>query len=354
MTMPDSTFDPWFAAHLVCPRHRLPLRQENDLLACPAGDNFPIVDGVPVLLLDDVQQTLAVAQASIKRARGDGQATDSRVPELHLESLGIGEAEKTRLVQDYNSQSATGVDPVVSHLVAATNGNLYKNLQGRLSTYPIPELPLARSNGGFLLDLGCNWGRWSIAASRKGYLAVGLDPSLGAVLAARRVARQLNLPIRYLVADARYLPFPNALFDNVFSYSVLQHFSEENAARVISEVGRVMQGGGTSLIQMANWLGLRSLHVQAKRRFRTPDDFDVRYWSISSLLRVFNKEIGSSEILADCYFGLGLQASDAPLLSPAKRALIGTSEFLRSLGKALPFLKYVADSVYVRSVRRAG
>ena len=40
--------------------------------------------------------------------------------------------------------------------------------------------------GSRLLDLGSSWGRWSIAAARKGYSVVGLDPSLGAVLAARR------------------------------------------------------------------------------------------------------------------------------------------------------------------------
>ena len=46
-----------------------------------------------------------------------------------------------------------------------------------------------------------------MSAAKKGYRAVGIDPSLGAVMAARRVARQLGLEIKCIVGDARFLPF---------------------------------------------------------------------------------------------------------------------------------------------------
>jgi cyclopropane fatty-acyl-phospholipid synthase-like methyltransferase len=40
--------------------------------------------------------------------------------------------------------------------------------------------------GKLLLDIGCSWGRWSISAARNGWCVVGIDPSLGAIMAARR------------------------------------------------------------------------------------------------------------------------------------------------------------------------
>ena len=66
---------------------------------------------------------------------------------------------------------------MVAYLVAATNGFMYLHLLGKLSEYPIPDLRLPEGNGTPLLDVGCNWGRWSIAAARKGYAATGVDPS---------------------------------------------------------------------------------------------------------------------------------------------------------------------------------
>jgi ubiquinone/menaquinone biosynthesis C-methylase UbiE len=43
------------------------------------------------------------------------------------------------------------------------------------------------------------------------------------------------------VGDARFLPFRAGSVDVVFSYSVVQHFSKDDASREIKEVGRVLQ-----------------------------------------------------------------------------------------------------------------
>ena len=77
----------------------------------------------------------------------------------------------------------------------------------------------------------------------------------------------------------------------------------------------------------------------------------MRYWGIGELKRTFNELIGPSRVTVDCYFGLGLQKADAAMMHRGMRALIGTSEFLRRLSFKIPLLKYVADSVYVDSVR---
>jgi hypothetical protein len=94
-------------------------------------------------------------------------------------------------------------------IVGATSGFAYKHLTGNIgmTEFPIPANRLPRGNGEVLLDIGYNWRRWCVSAARNGYRPVGIDPQLGAVMAARRVARQLSLDIRYICGDGRNLPF---------------------------------------------------------------------------------------------------------------------------------------------------
>lgn len=346
--------DPWYLDNLVCPLDRAPLSYRDGSLISAAGRIYPVVEGVPVMLVPEARQTIGVAESSLARARGDGRGVDPRAPHLHLESLGINDAEKEGIVELARGGPA-GIDPVVAYMIAATSGITYRHLIGSLHEYPIPELRLPDSDGGLLLDLGCNWGRWSIAAARKGYAVVGIDPSLGAIMAARRVARQLDLPVKYVVGDARYLPFRDTRFGTVFSYSVLQHLGKADVVSVLSQVRRVLRPEGASLIQMPNRLGVRSLYHQARRGFRETRNFEVRYWSLAELTRVFESEIGPSRISVDCYFGLGLQKSDKHLMSRPIRIAITLSEWLRALSGKLPALRHVADSVYVASgLRNAG
>ena len=105
------------------------------------------------------------------------------------------------------------IDPFVQERIPATNGFLYQSLRFRLPRYPIPELRLPGGRGKRLLDIGCNWGRWSIAAARKGYTVSGIDPVPQAILAARRVAEQLALDIDYRSGSGEIIPYPNDTFD---------------------------------------------------------------------------------------------------------------------------------------------
>ena len=302
------------------------------------------------MLLDDVPQTIPLAEMSLRRALSPEDA-DPRAPELYLESLGISEDEKQG-VADLARQGAGAVDPVVSFLVGATSGHMYQDLIGRLGSYPIPEFRMEEGRGRLLLDLGCSWGRWSIAAARKGYDVVGIDPSLGAVMAARRAARAVGIASRYVVADARFLPFPAAAFDTVFSYSVLQHMSKDDVRLVLRQVARVLRPGGSSLIQMASGCGIRSLYHLTRRKFRSPERFDVRYWRPAEMLREFGGSIGPSTLSADCYFGLGLQSADAALMGRTKRFILRASRLMVRASRRVPPMTLLADSIYIESQRR--
>jgi SAM-dependent methyltransferase/uncharacterized protein YbaR (Trm112 family) len=393
----------WLIDNLVCPVDQDPvaLKTATSEIHCPHGHRYPVIDGIPVMLQDDPKAVTWNATASVLQAQawngngefelrghhvlaartavgmtlpqfverfgssvslwqayeqGETTAPDGKPPVLPAESI---EPIKEFVAEVFglNSHPATEptpsgtIDPWVQQIIAGTSGYLYSHLIGKLAEYPIPELRLPEGSGARLLDVGCNWGRWSISAMRKGYNVVGLDPSLSAVRAARRVARQLDVEPLLVVGDGRCLPFASASFSVVFSYSVLQHLSKENACTALAEIGRVLQPGGKALIQMPNAFGVRSLQHQAKRRFRTPRGFQVRYWTCGELKRAFTERIGRSKIYVDGYFGLGVQPSDMRLFKAHHKPLVVASECLRKMSGYLPIMCSVADSVYVESVR---
>src|SRR5665213_103438 len=338
--------DPWYLANLICPVDGSPLRYADRCLVSAAGRPYPIVDGIPVMLVRDADQTISVADASWQSV--DAAAAGELNDPYFIETIGVSPQEREQL-RELIRQKTSLVDPVVSFLVAATNGNMYKHLIGRLKEYPIPKIRLPPGGGKTLLDVGCNWGRWCIAAAREEYSPVGIDPSLGAVLAADRVAKQLGVKAKFVVGDARFLPFKPGTFDVGFSYSVIQHFSRQDAESSIRALGSVLKPGGSAFVQMPTVFGVRCLYHQLRRGFSEGSGFDVRYWTIPALKRLFTDAIGASSVLVDCYFGIGLQPSDARFMPWHFRAAMFASEGLRRVSGLVPPLKYLADSVYVLS-----
>jgi 2-polyprenyl-3-methyl-5-hydroxy-6-metoxy-1,4-benzoquinol methylase len=238
----------------------------------------------------------------------------------------------------------TEVDEHVRASLIKTHGNLYRG--ARLTRYPIPPFPLPAGEGRQLLDVGCNWGRWSIAAARAGWRPTGVDLAKKSVGAARRVAGQLGVEAEYVVGDARELPFADGSFDAVFSYSVLQHLAKEDVPQVVSELDRVLRPGGLVWIEMPNAYGPLNLVRQLLRGFSAGTNQDVRYWTLVELRRTFGA-IGPISISADGFLTINPQTSDLDLLPPRSRAVVRVSEGLRRASERLPLLVRVADSVVV-------
>jgi len=326
--LPKQELSSLIRERLVCPRDQASLTFAENRISCEQGHVYPMVEGVPVLLVSDAAQTHGEARKALQVSWSDNAA----------EQVGI-----TTMTDEIN--------PHVQQLVASTCGLLYRPLIGKLKRYPIPELRLSLGEGRTLIDIGCSWGRWTIAAARKNYCAVGMDPSLGAVLVARQVSMQLGVKCDFIVADARYLPFRSQSIDVAFSYSVIQHFSRDDADRALEEIGRVLTHSGSSLIQMPNAYGLRSLYHLARRGRREPKGFDVRYWTPRELKKAFHEKIGTPEIAVDGFFGLGIQSSDVDLLPFYYQPIARFSELLRSAASYAPGLTNFADSLWVEARR---
>jgi len=120
----------------------------------------------------------------------------------------------------------------------------------------------------------------------------------------------------------------------------------------LSGIARTLRVSGTCLIQMPNILGLRNLYNQLKRRFKEPKSFDVRYWSLSELKNTFGNFIGPTSLSVDGYFSLNSQQKDIDLLYLRYRLGVYYSEMLRRISEKMQWMKYFADSVYIKSIRR--
>jgi SAM-dependent methyltransferase len=326
--------DEWLLRSLVCPIDRTPLTRERDTLRCEARHSYPVVEGVAVLLVPDADPTHGYSNETLEAVarwkRGEPLGWEEDRPD-----------------------AGGGVDRWVQQEIGNTCGNLYWGLLGQLPRYPIPELRLPAGEGQRLLDVGCNWGRWTIAASRAGYAAVGIDPSLRALLAAKRVARQLDTPAQFVVADARHLPFADDCLDVVFSYSVLQHFAREAAEATLEEMERVLRLSGFCLVQMANRYGIWQLYGQLRQWRRPQGLFAVRRYSPGELLEMFERRIGPAQLDVDGFFTLNAQPADLDLLPRRYQLVVRASEALRKLSATLPGLRRVADSLYVHARPRS-
>jgi 2-polyprenyl-3-methyl-5-hydroxy-6-metoxy-1,4-benzoquinol methylase len=319
--------DPWLLAHLACPRCKRPLDFNGEWLTCQRGHRYPVIDDIPVMLLDDVEQTHWVATHALEYYR--------------------------EAATDFQPSDET-IDPVVQEAIGATCGNLYRHVIGHLPRYPIPQIPFTAPQGTSFLDIGCHWGRWCVSAARNGWRVVGIDPSLNGIRAAKRVARALGVDVALVIGDGRYLPFASSTFQVVHSYSVLQHFAEDDVRRCLREIGRVLEAGGESHIQMAQRMGLLNLWNQARRGFRLARLFQVRYWRLDALRTAFSEDIGPTALSVDGFLSLNAQLADLDLLRPGQRALVQLSHRLRGLSQRQKWLIHAADSVYVNSTKSPG
>ncbi len=319
----------WLRSRLVCPRDKEKLENKDENLICPLNHIYPIVEGIPVMLVNEAETTHGYIGQTLEKVA----ALNDKRNETENETKRINE-----------------VDEFVQSEIPYTSGILYIPLKNKLTSYPIPEFRLPPGNGEKLLDIGCNWGRWSIAAAQKGYQPIGIDPSLNAVLAARRVSKQLGVNANFVVGDARFLPFATDCFDVVFSYGVFQHFSKENVRISLDEIVRVLKKDGKTLFQMPNKYGMRSFYQQWRRGFTEGEGFEVRYWTPSELLETFKEKFGETEMTTDCYFGLGIQKSDVDMLPLPYKIVVHSSDILRKVSRKIAPMIKVADSVYLESV----
>jgi ubiquinone/menaquinone biosynthesis C-methylase UbiE/uncharacterized protein YbaR (Trm112 family) len=302
---------------LACPADHTKLRIEDDSLVCENAHRF------------EREQGVVVFAERPRRERVPGNMDPCPQPEKN-----------------------GAIDSFVNDWIVNTNGNLYWRMRGALPRYPIPKWPFGSGDGKVMVDIGCGWGRWSIAAARAGFQPIGTDVHVDALAAAGRVARQLEARADFICSDAERLPFQQGSVDCVFSYSVLQHLDKRKVLKIFQEIARVLKPGGICMIQLPNQFGLLNILRQLKRGLREAEaeTFEMRYWSRNSICRGF-QAAGFREVAVhtDGFFSQNPQLSDLDLFSTTGKATVLTSHAGRKLAEAMPILTRVADSLWIEA-----
>jgi SAM-dependent methyltransferase len=103
---------------------------------------------------------------------------------------------------------------------------------------------------GLALDLCCATGEHLRAVGGAPGTGVGIDFSRPYIEEARRRESSLDLPNHYLVGDATTLPLADASIATAWCFSAL--YALPHADRVVNELARVLQPGGTCVLDFGN------------------------------------------------------------------------------------------------------
>jgi|TARA_B110000261_G_C13067927_1_gene350912 ubiquinone/menaquinone biosynthesis C-methylase UbiE/uncharacterized protein YbaR (Trm112 family) len=326
--MTNSYIDQWYLDNLVCPIDKSQLAYENNQMHCIKHSHiYNIFRGIPIMLVDKYQKT----------------------NNLHsLRTVNIVEGREKLRFDLQRDLKKNEIDPLVQEIIAETNSNFYTKAVGKLKTYTIPDFPISTNDNKHLLDVGCGWGRWCISSSKSGFDTIGIDPCIDSIMAAIRISKQLNIKTKFVIGDARFLPFKKDLFDNCFSFSVFQHFIKEDVKKILEGINFTLKVGGISNIHMLNKYGLRSLCMQIKHIFKKYEYFQTTYWSSSDLISLFNIKIGHSKVVYLSFFTQA-QYKDYHLFKPMHKLIFNISKILNSIALKIPFIKYFADNIYIIS-----
>lgn len=98
--------------------------------------------------------------------------------------------------------------------------------------------------GKTVLDTGCGARQGPFIISESALKVFGLDISYAAIEYCSKNWHKDN--VKYIVSDAKAIPFKNGSFDAVLSFEVIEHI--DNYESYLSEVSRVLRQGGRFII----------------------------------------------------------------------------------------------------------
>jgi uncharacterized protein YbaR (Trm112 family)/SAM-dependent methyltransferase len=196
-----------------------------------------------------------------------------------------------------------------------------------------------------------------VASGQQGYCPVGIDIKIEPLQAAQRVLKHHKLKGYVVAADLKQLPFQSGVFDQVYSYSVIQHVHREYAGKCVHECSRVLGRGGSALLEFPVSHGLTNFRHSRRNRIAEENDYlswCVRYYSFRELELLFHEAFGNSQIEVDCYLGIGIRPEDIDMLPWPQKGVVFLSEAMKFLSRVVPCFSNLSDSVFVHAVKEIG
>lgn len=122
---------------------------------------------------------------------------------------------------------------------------------------------LQSSAGERILDVGCGDGYYSERIARTGAAVVGIDINRKALARAQKRRRP---GLEFVEMNAEELDFPEACFDKIVSFCVIEHFA--NDEQVLALLARALRPGGL-LVFSADSLSLPGISELERGRHRS-------------------------------------------------------------------------------------
>jgi SAM-dependent methyltransferase/uncharacterized protein YbaR (Trm112 family) len=244
---------------------------------------------------------------------------------------------------------------IVQQQIGATNGVHYVDTIGKLQEYPIPEIPVGEGrNNQLLLDIGCGWGRWLVASSRKNFIPVGIDLRLEFCEIARQVVSENGSNAYTVVADLQELPFQDNVFDVVWSFSVIQHTHYNRMISCLREIQRILNTDGYCFLEFPNKNGFRNRFGPASASNNMEfESWDVRYYTPDEYRNIFLEFFKDFEFSTHSMLGIGILPGDFKYARGFKnKAIISVSRLFTELSNVIKPLKEYADSIYIKADKK--
>ena len=117
---------------------------------------------------------------------------------------------------------------------------------------------------GKVLDLACGVGGFSFLLEDHGFEVIGVDIDEEMIKKATEYAKEKSSKVKFIMGDARNLPFEDETFDYVlFLGNTTVHFLPKDLSEVFKEVKRVLKKDGLFLI---NFVDMRELLPRIRMR----------------------------------------------------------------------------------------
>ena len=262
---------------------------------------------------------------------------------------------------DYKEEPATYSGKIpwkIQQQIAATNGIHFVSEIGRLSQYPIPDLPISevrKESDCIMLDIGCGWGRWLIAGARKNYIPIGIDIRHEFCTTTLEALKENNISGYAIVADLNNLPFKDNVFDFVWSFSVIQHTHKDRMLACLKHIKRILKPKGFTKLEFPNKNGLRNRFGPVKKFAAFAKDYNswcVRYYTVKEYKDIFKEIFHSFSFANHSFLGIGVLPSDLKYIKNLKSKLgVIFSLTLSALTNLIPGMKYLSDSIYIKAIK---
>lgn len=107
-------------------------------------------------------------------------------------------------------------------------------------------------HGNTLLDVGCGYGRYSLAFAKTSIKVTGLDASDVLISEAKRLAKGMRVSVEWMLGDMRNIPFENQ-FDGVTLIDAFGFFEDDSDnQKVVQQMSKTLKPKARLVLIVAN------------------------------------------------------------------------------------------------------